>query len=144
MYCVANGNSRKMKSNLRIWVVNGCPCYTPLSLSLTPQPHQLLSSSSSSSSSSLSLCFCHSVCVFNGSSAVPCIHLSTVSLLQAISSSLGYNLLSSLFFPSTFGLSAHLLLSMLCFIIQPFASGFDSCLAVDGVSGPFDTCFQKI
>lgn len=32
MYCVANGNSRKMKSNLRIWVVNGCPCYTPLSL----------------------------------------------------------------------------------------------------------------
>ncbi|RVW53710.1 Photosystem II reaction center PSB28 protein, chloroplastic [Vitis vinifera] len=40
------------------------------------------------------------------SSAVPCIHLSTVSLLQAISSSLGYNLLSSLFFPSTFGLSS--------------------------------------
>lgn len=38
MYCVANGNSRKMKSNLRIWVVNGCPCYTPLSLSYTTTP----------------------------------------------------------------------------------------------------------
>ena len=114
----------EMKSK-NMWIVNGCPCYTPPSFShhtTTKFSLLLLLSPASVIASESRMATLQSLAFTS-----PLSHCCKQS--PPLSGTLLF-----FFFSSAFFLSTHLRLSMFYFIIHPFTPGFDSCLAVDAVS----------